>query len=75
MKVLNLFPLSIIQDKILIDAEIKKQMLEEILSMEIASKNKDLKDLKIAGLETLRDLSTYIKTNILSYYLKKLKLN
>ena len=43
MKVLNLFPLSIVQDKILINAEIKKQMLEEIQSMQTASKNKDFK--------------------------------
>ena len=41
MKVLNLFPLSIIQDKILIDTKIKKQMLEEIQSMQLSSKNKD----------------------------------
>jgi len=43
MKVLNLFPLSIIQDKILIDTDIKKQMLEEIQTMQIASKNKNYK--------------------------------
>lgn len=43
MKVLNLFPLSIIQDKILINTDIKKQMLEEIQSMQITSKNKNYK--------------------------------
>ena len=43
MKVLNLFPLSIIQDKILIDTDIKKQMLEEIQTMQIVSKNKNYK--------------------------------
>ena len=43
MKVSNLFPLSIIQDKILIDTDIKKQMLEEIQTMQIASKNKNYK--------------------------------
>ena len=43
MKVLNLFPLSIVQDKILIDEKIKKQMIEEIQSMLGSSKNKDFK--------------------------------
>jgi len=43
MKVLNLFPLSIIQDKISIDQIVKKEMTEEIESMLLNSKNKDFK--------------------------------
>ena len=43
MKVLNLFPLSIVQDKILIHTEIKNQMVKEIQSMQTSSKNKDFK--------------------------------
>tara|TARA_B110000008_G_scaffold262579_1_gene285069 strand:+ start:129 stop:821 length:693 start_codon:yes stop_codon:yes gene_type:complete len=41
MKILNIFPSSIIQDKILIDKEIKKEMIEEIKTMLLNSKNKD----------------------------------
>ena len=86
MKILNLFPLSIIQDKILIDAEIKKQMLEEILSMQIASKNKDFKGPQDSwtgdtqGFEYLFKnqkfelLFKQIKTKLLSY-LKHLGIN
>ena len=40
MKVLNLFPSSIIQDKILINQEIKKGMIKEIETMVLNSKNK-----------------------------------
>tara|TARA_Y100001935_G_scaffold239538_1_gene227313 strand:+ start:57 stop:749 length:693 start_codon:yes stop_codon:yes gene_type:complete len=43
MKVLNLFPLSIIQDKISIDQIFKKTMTEEIETMLLNSKNKDFK--------------------------------
>ena len=41
MKVLNLFPSSIIQDKILINQEIKQGMIKEIETMVSNSKNKD----------------------------------
>ena len=41
MKILNIFPSSIIQDKILINKEIKKEMIEEIKTMLLNSKNKD----------------------------------
>ena len=41
MKVLNLFPSSIIQDKILINEEIKEEMIKEIETMVVNSKNKD----------------------------------
>ena len=41
MKVLNLFPSSIIQDKILINQNIKKEMIQEIESMLLNSKNKN----------------------------------
>ena len=43
MKVLNLFPLSIVQDKILINQKIKKDMNSEIETMLLNSKNKDFK--------------------------------
>ena len=41
MKVLNLFPSSIIQDKILINQDIKEEMIKEIRTMFLNSKNKD----------------------------------
>ena len=41
MKVLNLFPSSIIQDKILINQKIKEEMIKEIDAMVLNSKNKD----------------------------------
>ena len=41
MKILNIFPSSIIQDKILINKEIKKEMIEEIKNMLLNSKNKE----------------------------------
>ena len=41
MKVLNLFPSSIIQDKILINQEVKEGMIKEIETMVSKSKNKD----------------------------------
>ena len=41
MKVLNLFPSSIIQDKILINQEVKQGMIKEIETMVSDSKNKD----------------------------------
>jgi len=40
MKIVNLFPLSIIQEKILLDKDIKKEMIEEIEAMASKSKNK-----------------------------------
>ena len=40
MKVLNLFPSSIIQDKILINQEVKQGMIKEIETMVLNSKNK-----------------------------------
>jgi len=40
MKILNLFPSSIIQDKIMINHNIKKTMIEEIETMVLNSKNK-----------------------------------
>ena len=40
MKILNLFPSSIIQDKIMINHNIKKSMIEEIETMVLNSKNK-----------------------------------
>ena len=43
MKVLNLFPLSIVQDKILINKKVKKDMNSEIETMLLNSKNKDFK--------------------------------
>ena len=43
MKVLNLFPLSVVQDKILIDQKIKKDMNNEIREMLLNSKNKEFK--------------------------------
>ena len=44
MKVLNLFPLSAIQDKILIDQKIKKDMNGEIEIMLLNSRNKNFKN-------------------------------
>ena len=41
MKIVNLFPLSIIQDKILLDKNIKNEMIKEIESMTSKSKNKN----------------------------------
>ena len=43
MKILNLFPLTLFQEKILINENIKKEMINEILSHVLASKNKDFK--------------------------------
>ena len=43
MKVLNLFPLSVVQDKILIDQKIKQNMNNEIETMLLNSKNKEFK--------------------------------
>ena len=40
MKIVNLFPLSIIQEKILLDKDIKNEMIEEIEAMASKSKNK-----------------------------------
>ena len=44
MKIVNLFPLSIIQEKILLDKNIKHEMTKEIQSMVSKSKNKDYKN-------------------------------
>ena len=41
MKVINIFPLSIIQEKILFDKKIKQEMTKEIQSMLLSSNNKD----------------------------------
>ena len=46
MKVLNLFPSSIIQDKILINQNIKKEMTQEIETMLLNSKNKNDKGIE-----------------------------
>jgi len=41
MRILNLFPLSLIQEKILIDKNLKQEMTKEIQSMVLKSKNKN----------------------------------
>ena len=43
MKILNLFPLSLFQEKIIIDQEKKKEMINEIQSNVLESQNKELK--------------------------------
>ena len=44
MKIINLFPLSIIQEKILLEENIKTEMHNEIESMVLNSKNKEYKN-------------------------------
>ena len=86
MKVVNLFPLSIIQEKISLDKNVKNEMTKEIKTMVTKSKNKDYKNKNESwtgdtqGFEFLnknikfKDLFTYIKKTAIKY-LDHLKIN
>ena len=79
MKIINLFPLTIVQNKILLDQKIKNQMTKEIQTMILESKNKEYKKTSDSwtgdtqGFEYLyknekfRSLFNEIKKQILNY--------
>jgi uncharacterized protein (TIGR02466 family) len=86
MKVVNLFPLSIIQEKISLDKNIKNEMIKEIETMVSKSENKDYKNKNESwtgdtqGFEYLnknkkfKDLFIHIKKTAIKY-LDHLKIN
>jgi len=86
MKIINLFPLSVIQEKILLDQEKKSEMTKEIRSMVLNSKNKNYKKMEYSwtgdtqGFEYLsknnkfKDLFEQIKIKIKNY-IEHLKIN
>ena len=73
MKVLNLFPSSIIQDKILINQEIKQGMIKEIENMVSDSKNKDDKGTQDSWTGDTQGFEYIFKNEKFSFLLQEVK--
>lgn len=73
MKVLNIFPSSIIQDKILINQEIKQGMIKEIETMVSNSKNKDDKGTQDSWTGDTQGFEYIFKNEKFSFLLQEVK--
>ena len=73
MKVLNLFPSSIIQDKILINQEVKQGMIKEIETMVSDSKNKDDKGTQDSWTGDTQGFEYIFKNEKFSFLLQEVK--
>lgn len=73
MKVLNIFPSSIIQDKILINQEVKQRMIKEIETMVSNSKNKDDKGRQDSWTGDTQGFEYILKNEKFSFLLQEVK--
>ena len=75
MQVINLFPLSLVKEKILLSDNIKDEMKNEILSMVLDSKNKNYKGPIDSWTGDTQGFEYLYKIKNLNHFLKKLKKN
>ena len=73
MKVLNLFPSSIIQDKILIKKDIKEEMIKEIKTMVLNSKNKEDKGIEDSWTGDTQGFEYIFKNEKFNFLLQEIK--